>query len=132
MGEEKGLTIPIGDIKCGRISALPPMTRRSKTETAGGAGSRGNTMSHFRPTREPARSIHDALVREASKRNKRMPEEWLQAERQAVLQEAIAQASLLGLRPPSLVDVERAERLAMGHTDYAAKFARGIADAMAS
>lgn len=46
-------------------------------ENAGRAGARGNTMSYFRPTREPARSIHDALVREASKRNKRMPEEWL-------------------------------------------------------
>ncbi len=101
-------------------------------ENAGVAGITEMTTSYFRPTREPARSIHDALVREASKRNERMPEEWLQAERQAELQEAIAQASLLGLRPPSLVDVERAERLAVGHTDYAAKWARGIADAMAS
>ncbi len=40
-----------------------------------------------------------------------MPEEWLQAERQALLQEAIAQASLLGLRP-GRSDVEGAERWA--------------------
>ncbi|WP_186151552.1 hypothetical protein [Burkholderia gladioli] len=89
-------------------------------------------MSYFRPPRKPARSIHDALVRDTSKRNECMPEEWLRSERQAVLQAAIAQASLLGLRPPSLDDVERAERLAVGHMDYAANRVSCIADAMAS
>ncbi|MHC2876249.1 hypothetical protein [Ralstonia sp. 121560039-2] len=80
--------------------------------------------------REPARSIYDALRREASKRNERTVEEWLAAERDAVLREAIFQAQKLGLKTPSLQDVEHAERLASGHTDYASKWAIGVAEAM--
>jgi hypothetical protein len=81
----------------------------------------------FRPIREPARSIHDALLREASKRTSRTVDEWLTAERDAVLREAVFQAHRLGLHIPSLEEVERAERLAVGHTDYAAKWSNGVA-----
>ncbi|WP_244260505.1 hypothetical protein [Burkholderia gladioli] len=88
------------------------------------------TMSVFRPIREPARSIHDALLREGAKRKSRTVEEWLTAERAAVWKEAIAQAHKLQLRVPSIADVERAERLAHGHSNYAAKWAHGVADAM--
>ncbi|NHH78048.1 hypothetical protein [Burkholderia gladioli] len=88
------------------------------------------TMSVFRPIREPARSIHDALLREGAKRKSRTVEEWLTAERAAVWKEAIAQAHKLQLRVPSIADVERAERLAHGHSHYAAKWAHGVADAM--
>ncbi|MDF0506627.1 hypothetical protein POK33_38395 [Burkholderia cenocepacia] len=87
-------------------------------------------MDKFRPVREPARSIHDALLREAAKRKVRTVEEWLTAERDAVLREAIFQAHKLRRRIPTLADVERAERLATGHTDYAAKWAIGVAEAM--
>ncbi|MEK6290688.1 MAG: hypothetical protein V4793_04730 [Paraburkholderia tropica] len=88
------------------------------------------TMSVFRPIREPARSIHDALLREAAKRKTRTVEEWLAAERAVVWKEVIAQAQVLRLRAPSIADVERAERHAIGHTDYAAKWAHGVAQAM--
>jgi len=80
--------------------------------------------------REPARSIYDALQREASKRNERTVEEWLAAEPDAVLREAIFQAHKLGLKPPSMQEVQHAERLASGHTDYASKWAIGVAEAM--
>ena len=68
-------------------------------------------MDHFRPLREPARSIYDALVREASKRSERTVEEWLAAEPVAVLREASFQADKLGLKTPSMQDVERADEV---------------------
>lgn len=89
-------------------------------------------MSLFRPIREPARSIHDALLREAAKRKNRTVEEWLSAGRAAVWKEAIAQAHKLQMRVPLIADVERAERHALGHTDYASKWAHGVADAMSA
>ncbi|AEA65508.1 hypothetical protein ACS0X5_24885 [Burkholderia gladioli] len=89
-------------------------------------------MSVFRPMREPARSIHDALLREAAKRKNRTIDEWLAQERAAVWKEAIGQAQKLQLRAPSMADIERAERHAIGHTDYAAKWAHGVADAMST
>ncbi len=36
-------------------------------------------MSVFRPIREPARSIHDALLREAAKRKTRSKNGWLRS-----------------------------------------------------
>ncbi|ODP35165.1 hypothetical protein A9762_12345 [Pandoraea sp. ISTKB] len=87
-------------------------------------------MDHLRPTREPARGIYDALLREASKRMGRSTEEWISAERDAVLREAIFQAQKLGRPAPSLDDVERAERAALGHSDYIAKWAYGVAAAI--
>lgn len=87
-------------------------------------------MDYFRPTREPARSIYDALVREAANRKGRTVEEWLSAERDAVLREAVVQAQKFGRKTPSLALVERAERAATGHTDYAAKWAYGVAESI--
>lgn len=87
-------------------------------------------MDYFRPIREPARSIYDALTKEVGKRKDRTPADWIAAERDAVLREAIFQAQKLSLNSPSLAEVEQAERLAIGHSDYAAKWARGVAEAM--
>lgn len=89
-------------------------------------------MDHFRPTREPARSIYDALQREASKRRGRTVAEWLSAERDAVLREAIFQAQKHGRPCPSLQEIELAERAAVGHSDYAAKWAYGVAEVITS
>ncbi|VVE52789.1 hypothetical protein [Pandoraea terrigena] len=89
-------------------------------------------MDHFRPTREPARSIYDTLLSEASKRKGRRTEDWISAERDAVLREAIFLAQKMGRRAPSLEDVERAERAAMGHSDYIAKWSYGVAAAITS
>jgi len=84
----------------------------------------------FRPIREPARSIYDALLREATHRRERSVAEWLAAERGAVHRESILQAQRLGLHVPTIAEVELAERLATGHSDFAAKWAQGVAQAM--
>lgn len=84
----------------------------------------------FEPQSEPARSIYRAFIEEATKRHGREPEVWLVAERQAVLAEAVVQAAKRGLRMPTLNDVILAEDMATGHTDYGAKWAWGVVEAM--
>ncbi|RQR62872.1 hypothetical protein DIE12_34365 [Burkholderia sp. Bp9015] len=88
------------------------------------------TRDAFRPIREPARSIYDALIREATHRKARSVAEWLAAERETVHRESVRQAQRLGLHPPTIKEVEHEERLATGHSDYAAKWAQGMAQAM--
>lgn len=85
-------------------------------------------MTHdpFRPSREPARSIYDAFQAEASKRQGRSVEEWLQAEREAVWRAAHDQAAMLALRCPTMGEIEAAERYAMGSVDYGLKWALGV------
>ncbi|WP_186214805.1 hypothetical protein [Burkholderia gladioli] len=87
-------------------------------------------MNDFRPKTEPALSIYDALTAEIRKRKGKTFEEWSANERKAVLNTAIMQAKKLGLRAPTPAEVERAEQLAVGHSDYAAKWAGGVADIM--
>ena len=87
-------------------------------------------FDHFRPTMEPARSIYDALIAEAEHRPGRVCEEWINAERAAVWKVARRMAELRGLRIPTLEEIERAERTAIGHVDYAAKVAYAVSDTM--
>lgn len=84
----------------------------------------------FEPRNEPARSIYMALRNEAAKRRGRTEGEWIAAERQAVFNEACLQAEKLKLRMPTMDDVVRAERIAVGATDYGAKWANGVTEAM--
>ena len=84
----------------------------------------------FRPHRDPARAIYDAFQAEAAKRNGRTVSEWMGRERDAVLREAVFQAHKCGLRAPSYDEVVQAERSASGHTDYGAKWAYGVVEAM--
>jgi hypothetical protein len=84
----------------------------------------------FEPRTEPARSIYLAFQAEAKLRKSRSVNEWIEAERRVVHQAAIHQAELLGLREPTLEDVEAAERTARGHVDYGSKWAYGICDAI--
>lgn len=86
----------------------------------------------FQPRHEPARSIYEAFQNEATKRKGRSAEEWQAAEREAVFREAMIQAARLGLRVPTMDDVVSAERSAMGHIDYGAKWAYGVTEAMKS
>lgn len=85
---------------------------------------------HFRPHFEPQRTLYDALVQEAEHREGRTAAEWIAAERAVVFRVATEYAEKHDLRFPTLDDVKQAERLAVGHVDYAAKWAIGIADAM--
>lgn len=84
----------------------------------------------FRPTRDPAQSIYDAFQHEATRRKGRTVHEWTTAERNAVFQAAINQAKKLGLRMPSMAEVEAAERYARGSVDYGAKWAYRVVDVM--
>lgn len=82
----------------------------------------------FGPTKEPAKSIYNALVDEMTKRKHRSVDEWIEAERRVVLNSSAALSQTLGLHPPTLEQVMVAERCACGHVDYAAKFAYGVAE----
>ena len=84
----------------------------------------------FRPHKDPAQGIYDAFVAEAANRRSRPVEEWIRLERHAVLKAAVDLAQRLGLRTPTLEEVERAERSAQGHTDYGAKWAYRVAETM--
>ena len=84
----------------------------------------------FRPQNEPARSIYDALLNEAEKREGREPEEWQQAERMAVWRAARDYAEAHGLIVPTWEQVIESEHSATGHVDYGAKWAYGVTSAM--
>jgi len=86
------------------------------------------TVSHmrdvFRPTQEPNQTIYDAFLAEASKRNGRPIDVWLQAERDAVLKAAqdAANNPSYKLASPSMEMVRSAENYAMGSIDYGRKW----------
>jgi hypothetical protein len=82
----------------------------------------------FRPRTDPARLLYDAFQAEAEKRPGRPVEFSVLSERAAVWRAARDYAQQHGLRVPTLVEVEKAERLAMGHVDYGAKWAYGVAE----
>ena len=84
----------------------------------------------FEPTQEPAKSIYNALVNEATKRKVRSVEEWIKAERKAVFDKAMELSNAHGFCVPTLEQIVIAENCACGHVDYAAKFAYGVAEAM--
>lgn len=56
-------------------------------------------------------------------REKRSLDEWILAERECVQREVNRLRSLRAYPPISIGDVERAERLALGHSDYVRKYA---------
>ena len=84
----------------------------------------------LRPRTEPARSIYDSFQKAAVMRNRRTYEQSVLEERKAVLREATKQAKILGMRTPKMYEVINADLSAMGHSDYGAKWAIGVADMM--
>ena len=89
-----------------------------------------STQSVFRPRHQPAQAIYDAFQAEATKRRSRSVDEWVAAEHQAVWKAACDAAEHLGLPPPTMEQVTRAETCARGHVDYGAKWAYGIVESM--
>jgi hypothetical protein len=83
-------------------------------------------MNDFRPRNDPARSIYDALSLQMKKRDG--GKMFIQGERFTVWSAARDYAQQHGLRVPTLAEVEKKEALALGHCDYAAKWAYGVAD----
>jgi len=86
----------------------------------------------FAPRDEPAATIYAALLEETKKRRGRALEQWIRQEREAVYRAAVGYAASSGLCVPNMEQVIAAERSAMGHVDYAAKWARGVSQAMAN
>lgn len=82
----------------------------------------------FRPGHDPARLLYDAFQGEAQLRRGRDVDEWMAAERRAVWATARDYAQQQGLPIPSLAQVELKEQVAVGHTDFGAKWAYGVAE----
>jgi hypothetical protein len=74
----------------------------------------------FRPKNEPARSIYDAFQKEAQHRD--TCSDWIKNERRAVYKAVVDCAQKYGLKVPTMEDVVKGENLALGHTDYGAKW----------
>ena len=73
-------------------------------------------------------TIRATLNAETARREKRSVEVWILAERECMLREVNRQRALRAYDPVSLGDVERAERLVVGHSDYISKYAHAAAD----
>jgi hypothetical protein len=67
--------------------------------------------------------LETALRNEASKRTTKSTEAWILDERQTMLDAVNRERSRRGKTSLALTDVERVERQAVGHSDYAHKFA---------
>ena len=81
--------------------------------------------SAYKPVYE---AIRAKLVAETEHRTGRAFEAWILAERECVMREVNHQRRLLAYDPVGIADVERAERMAVGHSDYVSKFAHAAAD----
>ena len=66
--------------------------------------------------------------REARRANKSPEEAWILGERQRVMREVNRLRGLLGYVLVDIAAVERAERTAVGHSDYISKYAHAAAD----
>jgi hypothetical protein len=73
-------------------------------------------------------TIRAALDAETRHRDTRAVEAWILAERECVLREVNRQRVLRTYDPITVADVERAEHLALGHSDYISKYAHAAAD----
>ena len=79
----------------------------------------------YKPVYEAIRAKLDA---ETTRRRGRDLDAWILAERECVLREVNHQRLLLGRAPVDIGIVERAERMAVGHSDYVSKYAHAAAD----
>lgn len=66
--------------------------------------------------------------RKAQREGKPTEEAWILAERECVMREVNRLRSLLGYALVDIATVERAERTAVGHSDYISKYAHAAAD----
>lgn len=86
------------------------------------------TQQTYRPNREPAKSIYEALAAEMELRGTRTFAAWQAAEGEAVLKAAQLQATRMGVAEPTIEDIRRCETQALGHIDYASQWAYAVAD----
>ena len=81
--------------------------------------------SHYKAVFEAILAELDAETRH---RAGRTIDAWILAERKCVLHAINRQRALLAYDPIGIEDVERAERQAVGHSDYISKYAHAAAD----
>jgi hypothetical protein len=67
--------------------------------------------------------LEELLAREAKHRSNKTSEQWILDERQAMCDAVNRLRSLHGKPVVTLAEIERVERSAVGHSDYAHKFA---------
>ena len=73
-------------------------------------------------------AIRMKLAAETCRREGRSIEAWILAERESVMREVNHQRALRAFDPIGIAAIERAERLAVGHSDYVSKYAHAAAD----
>lgn len=73
-------------------------------------------------------TIKERLNKETELRGQRTLDEWILAERVCVMNEVNRQRAFMRKTPVDIVRIERAERTAVGHSDYISKFAHAAAD----
>lgn len=87
-----------------------------------------NGTEFFRPHSQPAQMLYDTLVKESHLRALRTVDEWIKSERQVVWSAALKYALRNNLNRPTIEQIELAEHQAIGHSDYAAKYAYAVSD----
>lgn len=83
---------------------------------------------HFSTNPEPARLLYDAFQAKAKLRKQREVGNWIEKERLAVWTAARDYAQQHDRPVPTLEQIRAKEQLALGHTDYGAKWAYGVAE----
>lgn len=83
---------------------------------------------HYNDYKPVYEAIRAKLNAETERRKGRSTKEWILAERECVMREVNRQRALLAYEPVMISTVERAERTAVGHTDYILKYAHAAAD----
>jgi hypothetical protein len=78
---------------------------------------------------ELTRRLFEAFLEEAEKRKARLgTKDWIYLERLAVYKEAVAFCLEYELKIPTLVQIEKCENMALGHSDYGPKWALYVAE----
>jgi hypothetical protein len=84
-------------------------------------------MDLFSPHTEPAKTIYNVFQKEAKNRNGHL-EKWILKERIAVWNAAIDYSFQNRLYVPTIEDVEKTEKEALGSADYGSKWAIKLAN----
>lgn len=82
-------------------------------------------MSEYKQTYE---AIRARLMAETERRPGRELDEWILAERMCVAEEVNRLRARRGYEQVGIEMIERAERMACGHSDYVSQFAHAAAD----
>ena len=87
-------------------------------------------QAQFRLKLQVTELLETTLRKESAKRSGRTLEVWLAAERNVMWSTARDFAQQHGLVVPLLADVERAERMATGHSDFGRKWPLYVAEVL--